>query len=313
MINKRLILFASLLFSFLPGKAQFDVQFSQYWGLMGYYNPAYAGQTDKLNIAGSYSQQLMGFTNAPKSMYFGADMPFKFVEKKFGVGAGFFNEGIGLFRNQRFWTQYSYKIKLNAGQLAIGVQLGTVNVSFDPTNINLGDTETDEAFPTLKVTGNSFDAGLGAYYNYKDFYLGLSAAHINAPTVKLGENNELKIDPLYYLTGGCNIKTKSSLISIQPSFLLKSDLVTTKVDLTARLLYSLEDKVYYGGLSYSPGTSVTFLLGMKIKKITVGYAYDMFTSKIGVANGSHDLFVNYVMDLKFSGNSKNKHKSIRIL
>ena len=35
---------------FAPAKAQIDTQFSQYWALPGYYNPAAAGSTDKLNI-----------------------------------------------------------------------------------------------------------------------------------------------------------------------------------------------------------------------------------------------------------------------
>ena len=33
--------------------------------------------------------QMLGFTHAAKSMYFGADMPFKFLEKKHGVGPDF--------------------------------------------------------------------------------------------------------------------------------------------------------------------------------------------------------------------------------
>lgn len=56
-----------------------------------------------------------------------------------------------------------------------------------------------------------------------------------------------------------------------------------------------------------------FFLGMQLKDLTVGYAYNMFTSKIGALSGSHDIFVNYSMNMNFMGKSKNKHKSIRIL
>lgn len=294
-------------------KAQFDVQFSQYWALTGYYNPAYAGQTERLNLAGTYSMQMMGFKNAPKSMYFGADMPFKFLNRKHGVGVGFFNESIGLFRNQRFWVQYSYKMKLFGGNLGIGIQVGALNISFDPANINLGEVESDPAFPTAEVKGMGLDLGAGLYYTHRWFYAGLSAAHVTSPLVHLGETNEIQVDPTFYFTGGCNIKTKNPLVSIQPSILLKTDFVATKVDLTARVLYKWNEKTLFGGLSYSPGTSVTFSIGAKIKDINVGYAYDMFTSNIGIGNGSHDLVVNYSLDMNFFGKSKNKHKSIRIL
>lgn len=313
---RRLLLFGGVLLCFLTGKAQFDVHFSNYWALNGFYNPAYAGQVDKLNIYGTYSMQLMGFTRAPKSMYFGADMPFKFLNKKHGVGVGFFNEGIGLFRNQRFWAQYSYKFKLFGGTLGAGLQIGALNLSFDPDDIYFGEDESaknDPAFPTTSVKGMGLDLGAGIFYSHRLFYAGFSASHITGPTVGLGDNNEIKVDPTLYLTGGCNIKTKNPLISIQPSFLMKTDMVGFKADLTGRLLYTVDEKTFYGGLSYSPTISVGFLLGAKIKGINVGYAYEMFTSKIGIGNGSHDIFVSYSMDMNFMGKSKNKHKSIRIL
>lgn len=314
-IKKKLLFLCSFLFCSFAAKAQFDVQFSQYWALTGYYNPAYAGQTERLNLYGTYSMQLLGFTNAPKSMYFGADMPFKFLNKKHGVGLGFFNEGIGLFKNQRFWAQYSFKIKLFGGNLGLGIQAGALSVSFDPTDINLGDDTdiNDPAFPTATANGMGLDLGAGIYYTHPLFYVGFSGAHLTSPLVHLGENNEMKIDPILYFTGGCNIKTKSPLISIQPSILLKTDMVSTKLDLTARVFYKWEDKDFYAGLSYSPGTSVTVAIGAKIKDIKVGYAYDIFTSKIGAASGSHDLVVNYSLNMNFFGKSKNKHKSIRIL
>lgn len=313
MTFKRFLFFYSALLCCLAANAQFDAQFSQYWAVTGYYNPAYAGQTDKLTVSGAYSQQLMGFINAPKSMYFGADMPFKFLGSKHGVGVTLFNEGIGLFRNQMFGVQYSYKKQIGKGQLGLGMQVGALNISFDPTNINLGDETNDNAFPATNISGMSMDAALGAYYTHPKYYAGVSVTHLTAPTVLLGENNEFKVDPTIYLTGGCNINTNNPLIWLQPSFLLKSDLVSTKVDLTGRMFYNYNDKTLYGGLSYSPGTSVTFLVGAKIKNITVGYAYDMFTSQIGAGSGSHDLFINYTTDINFSGHSKNKHKSIRIL
>ena len=81
-----------------------------------------------MNIYGSYGMQLMGFTHAPRVMYFGADMPFSLFNKQHGVGVGFFNEAIGLFRNQRFWGQYAYQMKIRKGKLGIGLQVGMLTV-----------------------------------------------------------------------------------------------------------------------------------------------------------------------------------------
>ena len=316
MRKKRIWLLVGLLLGCVAVKAQYDVEFTNYWALNSFYNPAYAGQKDKLNIYGTYSMQMAGFTHAPKSMYFGADMALKFLGMKHGVGAGFFNEGIGLLRNQRFWVQYSGKVKLFGGILGIGVSLGGLSISYDPKNLNLGEDENaknDPAFPTAEASGTAFDIGAGLFYTHPLFYTGFSVTHLTSPTVLIGENYEMKVGPTLYLTGGCNIKTKNSLISIQPSLLLKTDMVAFKADLTARVLYTWHNKVYYGGITYSPGVSVAVLAGLQIKDLGVGYSYNMFTSKIGALHGSHDIYVNYSMDLSFMGKSKNKHKSIRIL
>ena len=152
-ILKCLILIC-LLFCVAEGRAQFDARFSQYWVVKGYYHPGWAGQTDnKMNIYGSYGMQLMGFTHAPRVMYFGADMPFSLFNKQHGVGVGFFNEAIGLFRNQRFWGQYAYQMKIRKGKLGIGLQVGMLTVAFDPSDINLGDETDDDAFPTTSESG----------------------------------------------------------------------------------------------------------------------------------------------------------------
>lgn len=316
MNRSRIILYfalLTLLFT-LKAEAQFDAHFNQYWQVKGYYNPAWAGQTDKLNITGTYSMQLMNFAHAPRSMYFGADMPFTLLNKKHGAGAGFFNESIGLFRNQRMWLQYSYKHSFRKGKLGIGLQVGILNISFDPTHINLGeDTSEDPAFPTAQESGTGIDLGVGAFYSHPKFYAGFSAQHLTAPQLELGEKSKINIKPMFYLTGGYNIQTRNPLVSIQPSLFLQSDFVSTRLDFTGRMSYTYQEKVFSGGLTYSPGTSVTASLAVVIRGVTVGYAYEMYTSKIGPGNGSHDLIVSYAMDMNLFKKSKNKHKSVRIL
>lgn len=310
----RFILIPALCFLFVAESvAQFEAHFTQYWDLKGYYNPAWAGQNEKVNITGTYSMQLLGFKRAPKSMYFGMDMPFMFLNKKHGAGLSFFNEAIGLFRNQNAGIQYSFKTNIKKGKLAAGVQFGNVSVSFDPTHINLGDEEDDEAFPDTKESGSSLDLGVGIFYSHPKYYLGVSGQHLTAPRISLGEKSEFKIDPVVYLTGGYNIQTRNPLISIQPSFQFQSDFDATRLDLAARLFYTYNDLILNGGVVYSYDTSAAICIGATIKGITVGYAYEYFTSKISAANGSHDLLISYSTTINFSKKNKNKHKSIRIL
>ncbi len=309
----------SLLLLSLKARAQFDVHFTQYWDLNGYYNPAWAGQTDKLNIAGTYSMQLTNFKHAPRTMYFGADMPFSLFNKKHGVGAGFLNDAIGLFKTKRVWGQYSYKFKIKKGLLGAGIQIGLITTSFDPKDLDLGESaENDPAFPTTEQNGMGLDLGVGAFYSHPKFYVGFSGQHLTSPELEfssgeMGETSKIKIKPTLYFTTGYNIQTHNPLISIQPSVMMQTDMNAVRVDLTGRFFYTFEDKKFALGLTYTPATSVTFSLGAIIKSIKVGYAYEMYTSGIGLGNGSHDIVLNYAMDINLFKKSKNKHKSIRIL
>jgi len=293
-------------------RAQYDPSFSHYFNLESSYNPAAAGKDPKMNIEAAYNLGLVGFENNPKTMYISADMPFYFLTGYHGTGIQLMNDQIGLFKHQRIEAEYAYKQKLFGGTLSIGVQAGLLSESFDGSKLDLEDS-SDPAFSSSEVTGNSFDLGAGIYYNRGPLYLGLSATHLTAPLVTLGETNELKIDRTYYFTGGYNIKLKNPFLTIKPSVLLRTDGAAYRGDITGRLVYKNENKEMYGGLSYSPTNSLTLLIGGNVQGIIIGYSYEYYTSAISFYNGSHELFIGYQMDLNFDKKGKNKHKSVRIL
>lgn len=294
-------------------RGQFDAHFSQYWALSTYYHSASVGQSSRLNIYGTYGMQLMGFERAPRVMCLGAEMPFRLWDRQHGVGIGVFNEGIGLFRNQRMWLQYAFHLKFRKALLGIGLQLGFLNISFDPTDMNLGDENEDPAFPSTASNGMAPDVGLSVSYNHPKFFLSFSGHHLTAPRVNIGEKSRIKIRPILYFTGGYNIQTRNPLITIQPSCHLQTDFRATRFDLTGRLFYTWRSHQFNAGLGYSPDTSVTFSFGMKIRSLNLGYAYELFTSKIGAANGSHDIVVSYAINMNVFKKNRNLHKSVRIL
>ena len=45
----------------------------------------------------------------------------------------------------------------------------------------------------------------------------------------------------------------------------------------------------------------------------LGYSYEVYTTAISMANGSHELFFGYQHDINLVKKGKNKHKSVRIL
>ncbi len=312
-VRKRLLIIVVTAFVAVANVwGQYDASFSHYWDMEPYFNPGSVGKESKLSIVGAYAMDFVGFENNPKTMYVGADMPFYFLKSYHGVGASVVNDQIGLFTHQRFAIQYAFKHKLFGGVISAGVQIGLLNEGFNGSDLDLDDS-SDPAFSSSDINGNSFDLGFGLYYTHKRWYVGLSAQHLTAPLVHLGTTNELQIDRTYYLTGGYNIKLRNPFLTIHPSVLVRSDGVAYRADVSGRLLYTHEKKMMYLGLSYSPTNSVTILLGGSFHGINVGYSYEMYTSAISVGNGSHELFVQYQMDINLVKKGKNKHKSVRIL
>lgn len=292
--------------------AQYDVAFSHYFDMETSFNPAAAGKQQKLNVVGAYAMQFAGFDNNPNTMFLAADMPFYAIGAYHGAGVQLMNDQIGLFTHQRIALQYAYKRKLFGGMISAAAQFGFINENFDGSKLDLEDS-SDPAFTKSEVDGNAIDLGFGLYYTHGPWYVGVSGQHLNAPLVELGETNELQIDPTFYLTGGYNIKLRNPFLSIQPSFLVRTDGVAYRGDITGRLTYTNDKKVMYGGISYSPTNSVTVLVGGSFHGINVGYSYEVYTSAISPANGSHELFVGYQTTLNLYKKGKNKHKSVRIL
>ena len=309
---RRIPIVVLLALTALTTRAQYDVSFSHYWAMETSFNPAAVGKEAKLNAAGAYALQMAGFEHNPNTMYLAADMPFYALKSYHGAGIQFINDNIGLFSHKRFGLQYAYQPQLLGGKLSVGVQLSMLSENFDGSKLDVIDSG-DPALTSSSINGTGFDISAGVYYKHRDWYVGLSALHLNSPTVELGEKNELAISSSYYLTGGYNIRLKNPFLSIQTSVLGRTDGVAYRADVSGRLLYTHENRVMYAGLSYSPTNSVTIQIGGDIRGIRVGYSYEVYTSAINIGNGSHELFVGYQTELNLYKKGRNLHKSVRFL
>lgn len=308
-----MFLILAMSFSVLSNvRAQYDVSFSHYYDMEPYFNPAAVGKESKLNVTGAYAIDFAGFENNPQTAYIAADMPLYFLKNYHGVGVQLLNDKIGLFTHQRLAVQYAFKRKLFGGMLSVGIQAGFLSEDFDGSKLDVEDSG-DPALNTTQLSGSGVDIAAGVYYVHRDWYVGISAQHVNAPTVKLGDTNELKIDGTYYLTGGYNIRLRNPFLTIKPSVLVRTDGVAYRADVTGRLVYKHDKKMLYCGLSCSPTNSVTALVGGSFHGVNIGYSYEMYTSAISVGNGSHELFVGYQTDINLTKKGRNKHKSVRIL
>jgi len=319
---KHILLVIVLLLASADAVAQIDAQFTQYFEVPSYYNPAAIGRSDFVNIRGGSRLQWVGIPKAPKTFIVSADMPLKLLNKRFGVGLIMQQESMGLYKNMNLGAQLGYKLKLFKGELTIGVQLGFINEKFSGTEIILPDDDnyhqgTDDAIPTSDIAGNAFDLGAGVFYTHRLFWAGISATHITSPTITMStdgsesKNYEFEAGRVLYFMAGSNIPIKNTLFEIQPSMMVKTDFTFTQAEITGRVRYN---KFISFGLGYRLDDAVSAMVGAEYKNFFLGYSYDYPISDISKASsGSHEIFAGYRLKLDLSEKNKNKHKSIRIM
>lgn len=312
MLKQKITILTMLLLLVTGVRAQQEPSFAHYWAMEPSFNPAAVGKQSQLNVTGAYAMTLTGFENAPKTMQFGADMPFFLMGRYHGVGLQLVNDQIGLFSHQRLMAQYAFKQRLLGGTLSIGLQGGLLSEKFRGSSLDL-ENSNDPAFSKSDVSGVAIDLSAGLYYTHGPWYAGVSVLHATAPEVELGDRSILSVSRTYFLTAGYNIRLRNPFLSIHPSVLAHTDGTSHRVNVTTRLKYTHDKKMMYAGLGYSPSNSVTALIGGFFHGITIGYSYEVYTSVLKIGNGSHELFVGYQTELNFQKKGRNRHQSVRIL
>lgn len=293
-------------------KAQYDPAFTHFWMIESQFNPSVVGNSDQLRATGLYDAQLTGYENAPNTMVAAVDMPLYFVGPQHGVGAYFMNDEAGFFSMKNIALQYAHHRKLFRGTLSIGLQLDLLSESFDGSKIDTEDS-SDPAFANGNINGSKIDGSAGITYRWKELKVSASVKHITAPTILLGEKNEIRIKRSYYFTAGYNIRLNNPLFTIHPDIFWMYDGVDHKGYIHTRLQYDNDGKMLFGGLSYSPSTSVALIVGGKFHGVVLSYSYEAFTSGVGLGNGNHEIVLSYQTPLNIYKKGRNRHKAVRLL
>ena len=222
---------AALLLTAMPAHGQQDAAFQQYWKIEPQWCPAAVGRTPELAINAAFQSHAAGFEDAGSTLYAGVDMAFKIGKTRHGVGAAFVNDVFGLFSQKLFCVQYAYHLKLWGGTLSFGLAADLLSEELSGSDADLADG-SDPAFPTTDLTGNTFDLGAGLYYARRNLLIGLSAQHLMAPVVSMGETNEFSIKRQLNFSSSYNIRLKSPLYTITPSVMFRTDFADYRTDIT---------------------------------------------------------------------------------
>lgn len=311
-ILQSLLVATTLLMAYTHAKAQYDPTFTHFWMVESQFNPSVVGNSNELRATDVYNAQLTGYQNSPNTMVAMVDLPLFFVGPQHGIGAYFMNDEAGAFSMKNVALQYAHHRKLFGGTISIGLQIDLLNETFDGSKLDTEDGN-DPAFASSNISGSKIDGSAGLTYRWRDLKVSVSAKHLTAPTILLGEKNEIRIKRSYYFTAGYNIKLNNPLFSIHPDVFWTYDGVDHKGYIHTRLQYDNDGKMLFGGLSYSPSTSVALVVGGKFHGVVLSYSYEAFTSGVGFGNGNHELVMSYQAPLNIYKKGRNRHKSVRLL
>lgn len=301
---------------------QSDAAFSHAWVGPGYYNPAAAGELNAIHLTLGSRMQWVDFKHAPMTFYLTADMPYKLLGQRMGVGVKAEFERIGLYTNTRIGAQLAYKRKLGKNKmLSVGIQPGVFSQTFRGKEVIMPEDEAhqgnDEAIPKQDVSGTAFDANVGVFFSHPHYWAGVAVTHVTAPGIELKVSREsidyyeFKVSRGYYFMGGGNIPINNTLFEIQPSALFAMTQNVWTAQIASMLRYN---RMLNIGVGYRHKDAVTAMIGVNLKDAYIGYAYDYPISAISKATfGSHEVFVTYNVKLENREKNKNKQKSVRLM
>lgn len=277
-------------------RGQQEAQFTQYLDNMQYFNPAYVGTRDAMNLTLLHRQQWVGFQGAPMSTSLSFNSPIKFTG--LGIGFSILNDHVG--PTNRTWidldVSYTIKFDRDRGQLSFGLKGGIDLLNSDFSELH----QFDNGDPLIKNDfQNSMLANLGAgiYYHSKHFFAGIAVP-------KIGEHLTITDGNLYYedqrhyyaMIGGCFDVNR--MLKIRPSALFKvTKNAPFSLDLSMALIFY--DRFWIGG-NYRLKESIGIIAQYQISpQFKIGYGFDLPTTRLlKYTYGSHELLLSY--DFEFN-------------
>lgn len=274
--------------------AQQQAMFSQYMYNGIAINPAYAGSQESASMTALMRQQWVGMDGAPSTQTISGHMPFE--KKRIGVGLMVMHDKIGVSNQTGVYGSYAYKIPMQKGQLALGIQGGFTYYRSAFSEVSL----TDLTFAAADISEIYPNFGFGVYYSTNRFYAGISIPQLIQ--FKLDRTNEDLVGIIrrhYFIHSGY-------VFDLNQDFKLKPNVLIKFVE-GASVEFDLNANVYYKnlvglGISWRTMDALVALLHVQVTdKLQFGYAYDITTTSVRkVSYGSHELFLNYRISLSNS-------------
>ena len=187
-------------------------------------------------------------------------------------------------------------------------------LTYDPTLTWLGTTTPDLSNYAATTRHANLNLALGIGYQNNRLNTDFSIHNLTSPYVLLGEDSTYTQKTALYGDISYNIPTRSTLLWLKPSLLLRYQQGEVFADLTARLFKQWGKTVCYIGLGYTPGNEVAAFAGVTFTRVKIGYSYERLQNNAKhEVLGRHELTVSYRINTYNTGRHKGTYKSVRFL
>ncbi len=285
---------------FLCAKAQQSPQYLHYFTNPYLYNPAFAGYDKSPVIYLTHRRQWLGIEGAPVTSNLSFHTPLG-NKSPISLGVNITNDVYGIINNSSARATFAYMVPLaveadhyikfgiSAGAGLNSIDLSEVDISGDPTLIN--------------ASGSNMylDGRFGLQYHLMGLNVGFALPQLfDTPLAVTDEVKTFQIDRLskYIISGSYrfNLGIEGS-IAFEPSVLYHvSNEAENRIDALG-ILY-IKNALWVGG-AYQQQSGIGALLGVKVKKLSIGYAYGMGGSDIANhGKGTHEVQISFIAGKK---------------
>ena len=297
MNKKLLIVIATLSASFYYG--QQNALNSQYLFNDFAINPAVAGTKNYTPLSLSYRRQWVGIDEAPISQNL---MLHTYIGENSGGGIHFFNDASGPSKRTGLNSTFSYHIKTGKNSLlSFGLSGELTQFSMDRNRLITdipGDIAVDKNHSQIIA-----DCNFGILFKGNRHFIGLSGFNLLENKTNLFATTTPIVNSLeriLYGSAGYNFKIGAE-IDLQPSAVIRY-MFNSLYQIDGNLKLTIKESFWVGG-SYRMDDAISFMGGIEIGSLVIGYAHEISTSAIKDFNdGTHELFVC----LKLNRDTKNK-------
>lgn len=307
----------------LPTQAQ-DVQFSQFYAVSPYQNPAFIGGAHALRAMVHSRVQWPGLDANYTTYLASVDNFAHKANSGYGLMITHDRQGSNTISTTSIDLQYAYEIPVTADfTIRAGLHGGMVQRFLNYSSIVLpsqidpstGDPIGPGNFGNKQRYYVDISSGLLAYSSR--FWGGISAHHLNQPNQTF-ISGQSRLPYKVAITTGMKFPIRSGKqmaylhegdrIVLTPCLHYKLQGKNDQLDLGAYLLYDqLLLGLWYRGIPvkhYKPkisnNESMVLSTGWKYNEWTFGYSFDFVISKLGIGRtfGAHEINVTYIYDKK---------------